>query len=180
MANIKPQIKEREERGVTRKELRYMYRRLENEISFMKSEITRLQRIEEKEISFRRRNEKRYKAAVEELENGKAIVEQLQKLLLEATKLVCVAPTLDLEAQVERCSEIKNEISQIKIQQVHEESKHKTQIELIIQKQKANMAKTAAKIKSVIEGKDRVIAELKQQLATEKQKIDSLASVMRK
>ena len=153
---------------------------LNNEISFMKSEITRLQRIEEKEISFRRRNEKRYKAAVEELENGKAMVEQLQKLLLEATKLVCVAPTLDLEAQVERCTEIKNEINQIKIQQVHEESKHKTQIELIIQKQKANMAKTAAKIKSVIEAKDRVISELKQQLAAEKQKIDSLASVMRK
>lgn len=39
MANIKSQIKEREERGVTRKELRYMYRRLENEISFMRKEL---------------------------------------------------------------------------------------------------------------------------------------------
>ena len=39
MANIKPQINEREERGITRKELRYMYRRLENEISFMKKEL---------------------------------------------------------------------------------------------------------------------------------------------
>lgn len=39
MANIKPQINEREERGVTRKELRYMYRRLENKISFMKKEL---------------------------------------------------------------------------------------------------------------------------------------------
>lgn len=39
MANIKSQINEREERGVTRKELRYMYRRLENEISFMKEEL---------------------------------------------------------------------------------------------------------------------------------------------
>lgn len=39
MGNIKPQIKEREERGVTRKELRYMYRRLENEISFMRKEL---------------------------------------------------------------------------------------------------------------------------------------------
>ena len=39
MANIKPQIKEREGRGVTRKELRYMSRRLENEISFMKKEL---------------------------------------------------------------------------------------------------------------------------------------------
>lgn len=39
MAHIKSQIKEREERGVTRKELRYMYRRLENEISFMRKEL---------------------------------------------------------------------------------------------------------------------------------------------
>ena len=41
MANIRPQtqINGREERGITRKELRYMYRRLENEISFMKKEL---------------------------------------------------------------------------------------------------------------------------------------------
>ena len=153
---------------------------LSNEISFIKSEIKRLRRIEEKEASFRRRNEKRRQAASEELENAKATVAQLQKILLEATKMVCVAPTLDLEAQVGQCNQIKHEISQIKIQQVHEESTHKTQLELAIQKQKANMAKTAAKIKSVIEAKDRVIDDLKQQLATARQKIDALAKLMHK
>ena len=101
MANIKPQINEREERGITRKELRYMYRRLENEITVSNLTISNLEEERKGKLSKKENLKENKEKFAKELEEKE---EELRKISQKLS-----SKELEIESKKKKVEELKEE-----------------------------------------------------------------------
>ena len=76
---------------------------------------------------------------------------------------------------MEECQKIKDKINEIKIQRRKLDQLHKNEMETIKANHKNSIAKTSARVKSIIEAKDAQIAALQKQYLNENEKIESLS-----
>ncbi|OHT16483.1 hypothetical protein TRFO_02764 [Tritrichomonas foetus] len=160
---------------------------LMNEIDFLNREIERNANLKEKEANFRIRQEKRTLGTKKELstltENISMLKDQLfdlnSEVITSKSQLQTENSRTDSKLKhFEKCSQIKEEINNLKSELEKEKEFHKIEIENLNNVQKTMIAKTSERVKSIIEGKDRQISQLNEQLIKEKEKIDSLAAAL--
>lgn len=181
--DFKSQLDNETQKIINSKEidLERQIRILEDEISFLQKEVERVSNIKDKEINFRQRQEKRTlstKNDFTQLKNSiSSLNDQIYELkseLLSLTSSNKNENSLSNTKHMEECQKIKDKINEIKIQRRKLDQLHKNEMETIKANHKNSIAKTSARVKSIIEAKDAQIATLQKQYLNENEKIESL------
>lgn len=152
---------------------------LNDEIELIKTEMSRMSHIKEKDENIRRRLAMRVKSNKEELEKQKRAISNLKDKIYQISQQAMIPSRPNvLNDHLDVCTDLETQRHELLLIQASAQKDHETTIEIIKRQHQNAIAQTTSRVQTIIEGKDKQIAMLSSKLSSIKQQIESVANVI--